>query len=78
MLARFTAPAGHPHTASLHIVERIRRTDQNTLTVDLTFEDSKMYTKPWGGRLVFQTKPGAELEERVTCEDRWLFKTRSY
>ena len=71
-------PAGHPHTNDLHVVERIQRTDQNTMVVDLTFEDPKMYTKPWGGRLVFKTKPGAELEERVNCEDRWLFKTRSY
>jgi hypothetical protein len=71
-------PTGHPHTDSLHVVERIRRADLNTLTVDITFEDPKMYTKPWGGRLVFKTKQGAELEERVNCEDRWLFKTRSY
>jgi hypothetical protein len=71
-------PTGHPHTNDLHVVERIRRADLNTLTVDITFEDPKMYTKPWGGRLVFKTKQGAELEERVNCEDRWLFKTRSY
>jgi len=71
-------PTGHPHSDGLHVVERIRRTDPNTLVVDLTFEDPKMYTKPWGGRLVFKLKPDAELVERVNCEDRWLFKTRSY
>ena len=71
-------PAGHPHSEALHVVERIRRTDPNTLVVDITFEDSKMYTKPWGGRIAFKLKPGGEIEERVNCEDRWLFKSRSY
>ena len=59
-------------------MERIRRTDQNTLTVDLTFEDSRMYTKPWGGQIVFKLKPDGELVERVNCEYRWLFQTRDY
>jgi len=71
-------PQGHPHTDGLRVVERFQRTDPNTLAVEITFEDPKMYTKPWGGRIVFKTKPGAELAERVNCEDRWLFKTRSY
>ena len=71
-------PQGHPHTDDLHVVERIRRADPNTLTVDLTFEDSKMYARPWGGRIVFKTKPGAALEERVGCEYRWLNVTRDY
>ena len=31
--------AGHPHSTELHLVERIRRVDQNTLTDDITIED---------------------------------------
>ena len=69
---------GHVHSDELHFVERIRRPDPNTLTIDMTFEDPKMYTKPWGGRIAFKLKPDGELEERVNCEDRWLFKSRSY
>ncbi len=40
--------AGHPHSTDLHLVERIRRVDQNTLQDDLTIEDPKAYTKPLG------------------------------
>lgn len=71
-------PAGHPHTDDLHVVERIRRPDQNTLTIDLTFEDPSMYAKPWGGKIVFKLKPDGELVEHVNCEDRFLFQTRTY
>ncbi len=71
-------PQGHPHTDDLHVVERIRRPDQDTLTIDLAFEDSNMYAKPWGGRIVFKLQPDGELMERVNCEYRWLFQTRDY
>jgi hypothetical protein len=36
-----------PHSDALHIVERYRRTDSNTLEVEATLEDPKMLTKPW-------------------------------
>ena len=35
------------HSDALHIVERYRRVDANTLEVDATVEDSKVLTKPW-------------------------------
>ena len=64
--------AGHPHSDALHLVERIRRVDHNTLQNDLTIEDPKAYTKPWGGRLIFVLKPGWNLGEMV-CEDNINF-----
>jgi hypothetical protein len=36
-----------PHSDALHIVERYKRLDAKTLTVDATLEDPKMLTKPW-------------------------------
>jgi hypothetical protein len=36
-----------PHSDALHIVERYKRTDANTLEVDATLEDPKMLTRPW-------------------------------
>ena len=36
-----------PHSDALHIVERYKRLDANTMTVDATLEDPKMLTKPW-------------------------------
>jgi hypothetical protein len=63
---------GHPHSDALHVVERIRRVDHNTLVIDITIDDPKAYTKPWGGRLSFQLKPGWNILELV-CEDNVNF-----
>ena len=59
---------GHPHTEDLHVVERIRRVNHDTLTIDTTIEDPKAYTKPWGGHAIYELKPGWDLGEMV-CED---------
>ena len=63
---------GHPHSEDLHVVERIRRVSQDTLQIDLTINDPKAYTKPWGGRLNFQLRPGWNITELV-CEDNITF-----
>ena len=59
---------GHPHSEDLRVVERIRRVDHDTLTIDTTIEDPKAYTKPWGGRAIYELKPGWDLGEMI-CED---------
>jgi len=64
-------PVGHPHSDALHVVERIRRIDRDTLQDDLTFDDPKAYTKPWTGRQIFTRKPTWRLMEYV-CEDTML------
>jgi hypothetical protein len=64
--------AGHPHSTDLHLVERIRRVDKSTLQDDLTIEDPKAYTKPWGGQLTFQLRPTWNITEMV-CEDNVNF-----
>ena len=63
---------GHPHSDQLHVVERMRRVDPATMQIDLTFEDPKAYTKPWGGRLTFQRHPTWNITEMV-CEDNVNF-----
>ena len=35
------------HSDALHVIERYRRVDEKTLTVDATVEDPKVLTKPW-------------------------------
>ena len=35
------------HSDAMHIVERYRRVDANTLTIDATVEDPKVLTGPW-------------------------------
>jgi hypothetical protein len=38
---------GHPHSDQLRIVERFRRRDFGHLDVEMTFDDPKMYTRPF-------------------------------
>jgi hypothetical protein len=38
---------GHPHSEELRITERLRRRDFGHLDVEMTFDDPKMYTKPF-------------------------------
>jgi hypothetical protein len=64
--------AGHPHSDALHVVERIQRVDQTTLQIDITMEDPKAYTKPWGGQIKFQLRPNWNVTEMV-CEDNVNF-----
>ncbi len=38
---------GVPHSEELRVVERIRRTDENGLQIDITIEDPVAFTEPW-------------------------------
>ncbi|OFV98839.1 MAG: hypothetical protein A3H28_00340 [Acidobacteria bacterium RIFCSPLOWO2_02_FULL_61_28] len=63
---------GHPHSDALHVVERFRRLDRDTLQIDLTFDDPQTYTKPWIGKKIFKLAPrGFDILEEVLCEE-WL------
>ncbi len=64
--------AGHPHSDALHVVERIRRIDQNSLQNDIAIDDPKAYTGSWGGQIRFQLRPAWNITEMV-CEDNVNF-----
>jgi len=40
---------GDPHSDQLHLIERYKRSDHGTLTMQLVIEDPKAYTKTWLG-----------------------------
>jgi len=63
---------GHPHTSELHLTERIRRPDHDTLVDDITIQDPKAYTKPWTAHEYFELKTGWNLLEQF-CEDNVTF-----
>jgi hypothetical protein len=65
---------GHPHSESLHIVERIRRVDHDHLVDDITIDDPKAYTKPWSTHIEFGLRPKWTLAEQF-CEDEESFQT---
>ena len=59
---------GLPHSDALHVVERIRRVDHNTLQDDFTIDDPKAFTKTWTAQQTYNLKPGWEIAEFV-CEN---------
>jgi len=70
-------PIGHPHTEDLHIVERIRRVDPETLVFNFTFDDPKAYAKPWEGQLAFKLKTDGIMTETIyTISDELRFRQR--
>jgi len=64
---------GLPHTESLHVVERIRRVDHDTLVDDFTIEDPKAYTKPWTTSQTYHLKPGWEIAEYVCDNNKYVY-----
>jgi hypothetical protein len=64
--------AGHPHSEALHVTERLRRVDHDTLSDDITIEDPKAYTKSWTVQARFQLKPELALNWEGVCEDEKL------
>ena len=67
---------GTPHSDALRVVERFRRVDENTLEIEFLFDDSKAFTKPWGGKKIYKLRPDAEIFEYVPCEE--LFQIGKY
>jgi hypothetical protein len=62
-------PLGHPHSDALHLVERYRRVNHDTLEIEFTFDDPKTYARPWTGKKVYQLQPpGYEMKEDIICE----------
>ena len=60
---------GRPHSDALRVVERVTRTDADTLDYRITVYDEKAYTAPWEGRMVFKQRRGWQLLEH-TCVAR--------
>lgn len=63
---------GHPHSDALHLTERFRRTNYNTLELEMTIEDPKAYTTPWTAEKSFQLRPASERAGGGACEDVFL------
>jgi len=60
--------AGHPHSEALHIVERMRRVDHDTLMIDITLDDPLAYTSTLKTQRKYILKPGWNIMEYI-CED---------
>jgi hypothetical protein len=62
-------PIGMPHSDQLHVVERIRRVDENSIEVVVTFEDPETFRRPWTSRTSFQARQEVRIEEFL-CENQ--------
>jgi hypothetical protein len=62
---------GQPHSEALHVTERIRRIDHESLMIDITLDDPKAYTMPLHTQKKYILKPDWNLMEFV-CEDNSL------
>jgi hypothetical protein len=54
-----------PHTEQMHMIERVTRTDFNTLRYEVTFDDPGAYTAPWTSGFTKRWNPQSELFEYV-------------
>ncbi len=61
--------AGHPHTESLHVTERVRRPDFGHIDMEKTLEDPKALTKPLVVPLKLELDADTELIEYVCTEN---------
>ena len=62
-------PMGLPHSEAMHVTERMRRVDHDTLENTYTIDDPKMYSKPWTASKIFKLKPDWEIKEYVCAEN---------
>jgi hypothetical protein len=55
---------GHPHSDQMHLQERYRKTDANTIEWTMTLTDPKAYTQPWAGETKTLVRAPAKAEIR--------------
>ncbi|HEY4030485.1 MAG TPA: hypothetical protein VGM25_09100 [Caulobacteraceae bacterium] len=61
--------ADRPKSGDMHLVEHIRKIDGGKKLEDLvTFDDPKVYTKPWTARLLYDWRPDIRFIEYI-CEE---------
>jgi hypothetical protein len=57
------AGTGTFHSEDLHVVEKFKRVDYNTIQYEATIEDPKVLTKPWVMRNTIMLREGTRLRE---------------
>lgn len=61
---------GEPHSARMHVTERLRKINNGTQLEDMmTIDDPVMYTRPWTARLIYGWAPISEIAPEIICEE---------
>jgi hypothetical protein len=65
---------GHPHSNRLHLIERFRRVDYDTMTLDLTIDDPIAFTRTWNAtqRTFRLRRPPNDRNAEGICEDAFI------
>ena len=63
---------GLPHTDRMHLIERITRTDFDTLQYDITIDDPGAYDATWESGFAINWRPDTEIFEYI-CQDNNTF-----
>ena len=61
---------GHPRSETMRITERYRRRDVGHIDLELTFDDPKYYTRPFGFKTTLNLLPGDDMLEYVCMENQ--------
>jgi hypothetical protein len=60
---------GHPRSEAMRMTERYRRRDVGHLDVEITFDDPKMYNKPFSVKITYLLQPDTDILEYVCNEN---------
>ena len=60
--------AGDFHSDALHVIERYRMTDPDTIQYEATIEDSKVFTKPWTISLPLRRRTDRDRLFEYACQ----------
>src|SRR5262249_49787507 len=60
---------GYRHTEDLHMIERFRRTDFDTIQYELTIEDKIVFEKPWTTTRTFGLRSDLRRIDEFICEN---------
>ena len=72
---------GHPHSAGLHVIERLHRIDHGTLAYTITVDDPQAYTAAWTGEMIFTLRPDWSILEHNCMpegEEYRLYKEKAW
>jgi len=60
--------AGDFHSDALHVVERYRMTDRDTIQYEATMQDPKVFTKPWTIRIALRRRTDRDRLFEYVCQ----------
>jgi hypothetical protein len=60
---------GHPRSEAMRVTERYRRRDFGHMDLEMSFDDSKYYTRPFGFKTTLNLIPDSDVLEYVCTEN---------